>query len=74
MPFILAKTVTYVSSLPVTYLTSLYTMGARCGRMFRIRIGFRRIRNVVLRRAGNARPYSIHGTLLDKYQFEVFLT
>jgi len=29
MPFILAKTVTYVSSLPVTYLTSLYTSAAR---------------------------------------------
>ena len=22
-------------------------------------------------RAGNARPYSIHGTLPDKYQFEI---
>ena len=29
MPFILSKTVTYVSSLPVTYLTSLYTVIAR---------------------------------------------
>jgi len=29
MPFILAKTVTFVSSLPVTYLTSLYTLTAR---------------------------------------------
>ena len=29
MPFILTKTVTYVSSLPVTYLTSLYTLAVR---------------------------------------------
>ena len=29
MPFILSKTVTYVSSLPVTYLTSLYTLLVR---------------------------------------------
>ena len=28
MPFILSKTVTYVSSLPVTYLTSLYKPAA----------------------------------------------
>ena len=27
--FILAKTVTYVSSLPVTYVTTLYTLAAR---------------------------------------------
>ena len=29
MPFIIAKTVTYVSSLTVTYVTTLYILAAR---------------------------------------------
>ena len=33
MPFIIAKTVTYVSSLSVTYVTTLYNVGFQLPRM-----------------------------------------
>ena len=48
-----------------------YRAGLGSRKKLRIRIGFRRIRNICTARAANSRPYIHNRHLPDKYKFDI---
>ena len=58
--------------IPMFLTQERYRAGLGSRKKLRIRIGFRRIRNICTARAANSRPYIHNRHLPEKYKFEKF--